>query len=86
MAGIQLTLTNIGGIVSGQIYQSKSAPSFTLGHSWSLGCLVFALIMFNILRILYKRREAWKDRAIAEGIVVPPEEFTDRAPTFRYQF
>ncbi|KEF51301.1 uncharacterized protein A1O9_12651 [Exophiala aquamarina CBS 119918] len=84
--GIQLTLTNIGGIVSGQIYQSKSAPDFTLGHSWSLGCLVFALIMFNIIRIIYKRREAWKDKALSEGVVVPPEEFTDRAPTFRYQF
>ncbi|KAG9771831.1 MFS general substrate transporter, partial [Aureobasidium melanogenum] len=83
--GIQLTLTNLGGIISGQIYASKSAPKFTLGHSWSLGSLAFAFIIFIIVRILYARREAAKEKARAEGVVVPPEEFTDRSPTFKYQ-
>lgn len=80
-----MTLTNLGGIISGQIYASKSAPKFTLGHSWSLGSLGFAFIVFIILRILYAKREAAKARAREEGVVVPPEEFTDRAPTFKYQ-
>jgi hypothetical protein len=79
-------LTNLGGIVSGQIYASNTAPKFTLGHSWSLGSLAFAFIVFNILRVLYKRREAGKAKAREEGVVVPPEEFTDRAPSFKYQF
>lgn len=85
MIGIQLTLTNLGGIISGQIYASKSAPKFTLGHSWSLGSLAFAFIIFIVVRILYARREAAKEKARAEGVVVPPEEFTDRSPTFKYQ-
>lgn len=40
--GILLALTNIGGVVSGQIYQSNAAPKYSLGHAWSLGCLAFA--------------------------------------------
>lgn len=60
--GILLTLTNIGGIVSGQIYRGKVAPAFTLGHAWSLGCLVFAWIGWWFVRALYKRREAGKAR------------------------
>ncbi|KAF4309693.1 hypothetical protein GTA08_BOTSDO01874 [Botryosphaeria dothidea] len=40
--GILLTLTNIGGVVAGQIYQTNAAPRFFLGHGWSLGCLAFA--------------------------------------------
>jgi hypothetical protein len=34
---------------------------------------------------MYKRREAWKDKALREGLIVPPGEWTDRAPNFRYQ-
>jgi hypothetical protein len=81
-----LTLTNLGGIISGQIYASTDAPRYILGHSWSLGSLAFAFIIFNIIRVLYKKREAEKAKAREEGVVVPPEEFTDRAPTFKYQF
>jgi len=84
--GILLTLTNIGGVVAGQIYQTKSAPAFTLGHSWSLGCLAFAWSGWWVVRSIYKRREAAKDKALAEGWTVSPEEWSDRAPDFRYQF
>lgn len=84
--GILLTLTNIGGVVSGQIYQSKAAPRYTLGHAWSLGCLAIAWCGWWIVRAIYKKREAWKDKALAEGLVVPPGEWTDRAPDYRYQF
>ncbi|KAF7547091.1 hypothetical protein G7046_g9113 [Stylonectria norvegica] len=83
--GILLTLTNIGGIVSGQIYQSKEAPKFTLGHAWSLGCLAFAWIGWWFVRALYIRREAGKAKAISEGVVVPRGELTDRSPEFKYQ-
>lgn len=84
--GILLTLTNIGGVVAGQIYQTNSAPEFVLGHSWSLGCLAFAWCAWWVVLTLYKRREREKDRMIAEGKTVPPEEWSDRAPDFRYQF
>lgn len=83
--GILLTLTNIGGVVSGQIYQSNAAPAFTLGHAWSLGCLGFAWCGWWVVRWVYTRREGEKERALAEGVVVPPAEYTDRAPDFKYQ-
>ena len=79
-------MTNLGGIISGQIYSSTSAPHYTLGHSWSLGSLAFAFIVFNILRVLYLRREKAKAELRAQGYVTPAGEFTDRSPEFKYQF
>ena len=78
-------MTNIGGVVSGQIYQSNAAPAFTLGHAWSLGCLGFAWLGWWIVRWVYKRRESEKEKALAEGVTVAPAEYTDRAPDFKYQ-
>ncbi|KAL1792638.1 hypothetical protein ACET3X_009145 [Alternaria dauci] len=84
--GILLTLTNIGGVVSGQIYQSNAAPKYTLGHAWSLGCLAFAWCGWWVIRAIYKRREKRKDIKLARGYVMPVgKQYTDREPDFRYQ-
>lgn len=92
--GIQLTLTNIGGIVSGQIYQTKGAPEFKLGHGWSFGCLAFAFTAWWFIRLIYVRREKKKDELLAGGWTPEEDErrerdggigFTDRSPSFRYQ-
>lgn len=71
--------------MSGQIYQSGAGPKYILGHSWSLGCLAFAWINWWFIRALYRRREAAKNRLLAEDAVDSSEEFTDRSPDFRYQ-
>ncbi|OAA54570.1 high-affinity nicotinic acid transporter [Niveomyces insectorum RCEF 264] len=85
--GILLTLTNIGGVISGQIYQSDAAPRYTLGHAWSLGSLAFAWIGWWFVRWLYLRRQAAKAKAEAEGVTLTygPLEFTDRSVGFKYQ-
>ncbi|CAN9142882.1 unnamed protein product [Alternaria alternata] len=84
--GILLTLTNIGGVVSGQIYQSNAAPKYTLGHAWSLGCLAFAWCGWWIIRVIYRRREKRKDAKLARGYSMPAgKQYTDREPDFRYQ-
>ncbi|KAF2846208.1 high-affinity nicotinic acid transporter-like protein [Plenodomus tracheiphilus IPT5] len=84
--GILLTLTNIGGVVSGQIYQSNAAPKYTLGHAWSLGCLAVAWCAWWVVRSLYQSREKSKDMKLAEGYVMPGGRiYTDREPDFRYQ-
>ncbi|KAF2027321.1 MFS general substrate transporter [Setomelanomma holmii] len=84
--GILLTLTNIGGVVSGQIYQSNAAPKYILGHAWSLGCLAFAWCGWWIVRAMYKRREKRKDKKIVAGYVMTEGTmYTDREPDFRYQ-
>ncbi|OIW29028.1 retrograde regulation protein 2 [Coniochaeta ligniaria NRRL 30616] len=84
--GILLTMTNVGGVVSGQIYQGTQAPKFTLGHAWSLGCLAFAWLGWWGVRWIYVRRNAEKERALAEGtaVVAPGEGYTDRAADFVY--
>ncbi|KAG0648546.1 putative transporter [Hyphodiscus hymeniophilus] len=84
--GIHLGLANIGGIIAGQIYKTTSAPRYLLGHGWTLASIGTAFIGWWVLYFIYKRREAEKDRMIAEHTVVPAEEWTDRAPDFRYQF
>ncbi|KAF2010793.1 retrograde regulation protein 2 [Aaosphaeria arxii CBS 175.79] len=84
--GILLTLTNIGGVVSGQIYQSNAAPGYKLGHGWSLGCLVFAWCAWWVIFAIYKRREKRKDAKLAAGYTrVEGSMYTDREPDFRYQ-
>ncbi|KAI0509000.1 retrograde regulation protein 2 [Xylaria bambusicola] len=83
--GIQLTLTNIGGVIAGQIYQSGAGPSFTLGHAWSLGSLSIAFIGWWIMWTIYTRRQASKDKILNEGAVYADASFTDRSPNFKYQ-
>jgi hypothetical protein len=83
--GILLTLTNIGGVVSGQIYQTNAAPKFTLGHAWSLGCLAFAWLGWWVIRWIYRKRQADKDKVAVDGVAALPEKYTDRAHDFRYQ-
>lgn len=78
-------MTNIGGVISGQIYQSGAGPAFTLGHAWSLGSLSIAWLTWWIVRMIYKRRQAYKDKALAEGAAAPEGDYTDRAPDFKYQ-
>lgn len=88
--GFQLTLTNLGGIVAGQIYQSTSAPKFALGHSWSLASLAFAFIGCTIMRIVYYQRENWKNEArikLEQGEESDIPELwmsTDRGLNFKY--
>jgi len=67
------------------MYQSKNAPKYTLGHAWSLGVLLMAMILFTIVYFVYGRRNKEKGSARAAGTVVPEGEWTDRAPDFRYQ-
>lgn len=85
--GILLTFTNLGGIISGQIYQSDAAPGYTLGHAWSLGSLAFGWCGFWVIRTLYKRREKQKAEMRAQGWTLPDgETWTDRAADYKYQF
>ncbi|KAI1171072.1 retrograde regulation protein 2 [Nemania sp. FL0916] len=83
--GILLTLTNIGGVISGQIYQSGAGPAFTLGHAWSLGSLSIAWLGWWVVRSIYVSRQAYKNKSLMEGTVGLEADYTDRAPDFKYQ-
>jgi MFS family permease len=82
--GIQQTLAQLAGIVSGQIYQTKSAPKYTLGHAWSLGSICIAWLGWWVFRAMLVKREQKKtsmrgDELINEGL------WDDKAPDFEYQ-
>ncbi|KAH9989599.1 retrograde regulation protein 2 [Xylariaceae sp. FL0662B] len=83
--GILLSLTNVGGVVSGQIYQSNAGPAFTVGHAWSLACLDFAWFGWWVIRWIYKTRQSSKERALNGGLVTLRHGYTDLAPDFKYQ-
>ncbi|BCS24982.1 uncharacterized protein APUU_41426S [Aspergillus puulaauensis] len=86
--GIQLTLTNIGGVVAGQIYQSESAPRYVLGNAWSLASVAVVWIGCVVLRYIYLLREREKQsmRAVGDGGIDVPESWrsTDRDVDFKY--
>lgn len=86
--GIQLTLTNIGGVVAGQIYQSESAPRYVLGNAWSLASVAVVWIGCVVLRYMYLVREKEKQsiRAVGDGGIGMPESWrsTDRDVDFKY--
>lgn len=52
--GINQTLGNIGGIISGQIYRDNDAPDFVIGHSTSLGGLTLAGISAMALYWIFR--------------------------------
>jgi hypothetical protein len=52
-----------------------------------MSCLCVAFALWWVVRALYLRREAEKERLLAEGWSDRGEEdLTDRSPGFRYQF
>lgn len=83
---ILLTSTDLGYIISGQIYHSDDAPAYTLNHAWSLGNLAFGWCGFWVIRTLDKRREKQKAETRAQCWTLPAEEaWADRASDWKYQ-
>ncbi|GAM33380.1 hypothetical protein TCE0_004f00233 [Talaromyces pinophilus] len=83
------TGTNLAWLSSNCAPDGKRAASVGIMLSLTnVGGVVagFAWCSWWVLLALYKKREREKDVALAEGITIPPEEWSDRAPDFRYQF
>ncbi|CAL5869492.1 uncharacterized protein PFLUO_LOCUS3722 [Penicillium psychrofluorescens] len=78
--GITLTITDMAGVVVGQLYPSKDKPKYYLGNAWALGTLVVAIILFTLVNRVYKRRNAQKN----SGQSRLGEEWDDRAEDFIY--
>ncbi len=81
--GIQQAMTQIAGVISGQIYVSTLAPSYTLGHAYSLGCVGVAMIGWCVMRWMLGSREKGKEEARSKG-TPRAEPWDDRAPDFTY--
>jgi hypothetical protein len=83
--GIQQTMAQLAGVVSGQIYQSKASPKYTLGHAWSLGSMVVAWVGWWVFRGILKHRERRKEERRGSGEVDEDGVWDDRKADFRYQ-
>ncbi|KAL1843514.1 hypothetical protein VTK73DRAFT_2815 [Phialemonium thermophilum] len=84
--GIQQSVTQLAGVVSGQIYSSTSAPKYTLGHSWSLGCACVAWCGWWVFRYILQSREKRKEAARQAGALDAQVVFNDRSHDFKYVF
>jgi hypothetical protein len=82
--GVQQTMAQLAGVISGQIYQSKSSPKYTLGHAWSLGSICVAWLGWLAFRAILVRREREKSH-LRESGVESERTWDDRAPNFKYQ-
>lgn len=64
--GLNQTLGNVSGAISPQVY--RSPPNYTLGHAFTLGCLVISSICSMTSSILFYRRNKQNQRVIETGI------------------
>lgn len=64
--GFQQTLANTAGVVAGQIYESKQAPGYLIGHAVSLGCIAMANIGYWLMIVHLKRLNMKKERTKQE--------------------
>ncbi|KPI37594.1 putative transporter [Cyphellophora attinorum] len=83
--GLALSMGNIGGIVSGQIYPQTMAPNYYLGHAWSLGAVCISLVLWQVLRQLYYRREAGKEVLRQDGSAEATVDRSDCGVGYVYQ-
>jgi hypothetical protein len=64
---------NLGGAISGFIYQSNDSPNFYPGHGTLIATLTMSTILCIIMHIYLRRENARRDREYAKA----PEDYTD---------
>ncbi|KAJ6021328.1 high-affinity nicotinic acid transporter [Penicillium herquei] len=79
--GITLTLTDLAGVVVGQIYPSKDKPKYYLGNGWTLGMVLLSLILFTAVKKVYDSRNEKKGNGERETQFT---EWDDHADDFVY--
>lgn len=78
-----LSFTLVSGVMSSQIYPTKDAPRYMMGNAISLSGTVAAFLAASGLWIIWRRRNARKNKLIAEGATENGYE-DDRAIGFKY--
>lgn len=63
-----LSFTLVSGVMSSQIYPTKDAPRYTMGNAISLSGTVAGLLAAFGLWCIWRRRNARKNKLIAEGV------------------
>jgi sugar phosphate permease len=83
---LQIGVSNIAGIIAANIYRSKDAPHYRLGHGVELGFIGLGLLLLPIVVYTYSRINTERGAEIG-GLRYTDEELRsmgDKAPTFPY--
>lgn len=85
VTGLCLSIGNIGGVVSGQIFTTENAPLYLKGLKVALGtsCLAFVLNIINVF--IFSRRNKRNDNILATtSQEEKPDYIDDRSPYFKF--
>jgi hypothetical protein len=61
------SIGNLSGLVSSQLYPSQQGPRYVKGNAISAGLTVVSGFLYGACWFLLKRRNAKKEKALAEG-------------------
>lgn len=78
-----ISLANVSGVVSGQVYPTRTGPRYILGNSISLAMELLAACGIVIIYFLLRRRNKIKAKQRAQGIT-DNGEVGDKALDFEY--
>ena len=79
-----LSISNISGAISSQIYPAWDGPRYMMGNSVSLAAALTQCAGVVGVWFLLKRRDQKKERLLAEGLTENGHEGEDRGLEFRY--
>ncbi|KAI7860809.1 major facilitator superfamily domain-containing protein [Circinella umbellata] len=87
--GLISMYSNLGGIISGQLYRQSDAPQYVHGHSASLAIVFCGIILSGVLKIIFKRENIKRDKMTVEErheVLANnnPNKLGDKHPDFRY--
>lgn len=88
--GMQIGITNYGGVIGSNIFLAKESPRYPLGYGFSLAILAAACILAVILHTLLKRENKRRDRMSEAEVRAKYTEdeladMGDASPLFRYE-
>lgn len=90
-SAMQIGLGNFGGLIASNVYRSKDAPHYTLGHAVELGFVLQGLLFSAPAYAWWLRRANARKRAQLEEeagkrtyTVAELHELGDKAPEFTY--
>lgn len=61
------TIADMSSLVSSQLYPSQQGPRYVQGNAVSAGLTIVAMVLYAACWLLIKRRNAMKEKLIAEG-------------------
>lgn len=78
-----MSVANISGLLSSNIYPATHGPRYIIGNSVSLGCECVALLGVGSIYLVLQSRNMKKQKLAAEGATGNGKE-GDRALQFKY--